>query len=266
MIGLYNVSAGYGKAEVIHDMTFEIKENGVYVILGKNGAGKTTTLRVIAGILPVIKGRVIRKGSVGYLSHSFALPNEMTVREALNFFSKVLGGDPDRVIEEFKLSELLDKKIADLSQGQKKRVAIAKLFLKDHEVYLFDEPTENLDPVIASEIRSMITSLSKHKTVIYTSHNLYEARDIGNYVILIDNGRLALYKPISEIKTKEYVVGIRASEDLSKVLDGHYQGEYFIVTLNDPSEVNNIVLELTKRNVKIFEIKEMKNPLEDLLK
>jgi len=265
MIGLYDVSAGYNGIEVLHNVSFEIKENGIYVLLGKNGSGKTTTLRVIAGILPIFKGKIKREGTIGYLSHSLALPPEMTVRESLKFFSEILGGDPNNVIDKFQLQEILDKRISDLSQGQKKRLSIAKVFVKNYDIYLFDEPTGNLDPVLASEIRKMIVSLSKNKIIIYTSHNLYEAREIGNYVMVISNGRLMLFKPMHEISLKEYFIGIRASEDLSKILNGEYQGDYFVVKVNDPSEVNSIIQKLVERNIKILEIKEMKNPLEDLL-
>ncbi|BDC18271.1 ABC transporter ATP-binding protein [Acidianus sp. HS-5] len=266
MLGLYDVSSGYGKKVVLQDVSFEIKENGVYIVLGRNGAGKTTLLRTIAGILKPMKGKIMKEGSFAYLSHSLALPNEMRVKEALEFFSSILGGDVNNVIEKFDLKGLLDKRIADLSQGQKKRVSIAKIFLKNYDIYLFDEPTENLDPITASKIREEIVSLSKSKIVIYTSHNLYEARDIGKYVIVIDEGKLKFFKPISEIRLKEYKIGIRASQDLSRILNGEYQGEYFVITVDDPSKVNQIVQELISKNIQIYEIKEMKNPLEDLLK
>ncbi|MEJ2772140.1 MULTISPECIES: ABC transporter ATP-binding protein [unclassified Stygiolobus] len=266
MLGLYEVSAGYGKTEVLHDVSFEIKENGIYVLLGRNGAGKTTTLRVIAGILPPFKGKIKKEGNIGYLSHSFALPQEMSVKESLEFFSQIIGGDPNNVIGRFHLEDILDKRISSLSQGQKKKLSLAKVFLKDYDIYLLDEPTENLDPILASEIRKLIVSLSKSKIIIYTSHNLYEAREIGNYVIVIDKGRISLFKPINEIKLREYTIGIRASGDLSKILKGEYQGDYFVINLNDPSVVNSIIQELMRRNINIYEIKEMRNPLEDLLR
>jgi hypothetical protein len=66
-----------------------------------------------------------------------------------------------------------------------------------------------------------------------------------------------LFKPINEIKLREYTIGIRASEDLSKILKGEYQGDYFVINLNDPSEVNSIIQELMRRNINIYEIKEM---------
>lgn len=265
MIYLKNVYAGYGKTEVLHGITLNITEPGVYVLLGKNGAGKTTTLRVIAGVLKPFRGERKVEGKIAYLTHTSALPEEMTVKEALHFFSKLIGGDVKKVVEEFKLYDLLNKKILDLSEGQKKRISLAKIFMRDADIYLLDEPTTNLDPIFADYLRQKIISLSSKKIVIYTSHNLYEARDIGNYVILIDQGYVKKFLPISEIKVKEHLIGIRASADLSKLFQGYYQGEYYVIKVKDPSEINDILRRLMEKGITIYEIKEMRNPLEDLL-
>ena len=87
-------------------------------------------------------------------------------------------------IELLDLGELKDKRFSDLSQGQKKRAAIAKVFLKERDLYLLDEPTANLDPVASKELRDIIRKLSKDKIILYSSHNLYEATDIGTYLVL----------------------------------------------------------------------------------
>src|SRR5712692_6048105 len=139
---LSKVSASYGRSEVLHEITFQALEPSIYVVLGPNGAGKPTLFRTIAGILQPRSGQVIFDGknmaedadlrkSINYLSHFNALPEEMTVYEALQFYQKIEGGDIERVIDELDLSELRRKKIADLSQGQRKRVSIAKVFLRE---------------------------------------------------------------------------------------------------------------------------------------
>ncbi|WP_253823041.1 ABC transporter ATP-binding protein [Acidianus sp. RZ1] len=227
MIALKDVYAGYNKNNVVlKGVSFEMDKPSIYILLGKNGAGKTTTLRVIAGILPPIKGEIIRKGSIGYLSHSLALPQDMRVKKALLFIARLIKSSPEtveKVIDMLKLRDLENKRVVDLSQGQKKKVSLAKLFLKDFDIYLVDEPTANLDPPTASEIREMIVKLSKDKIVIYMTHNLYEAKDIGNYVILLDNGKVSVFSEVGKLKAEKYVVGIKASADLSKLLDGYYR-------------------------------------------
>ncbi|BBG23947.1 Trehalose/maltose import ATP-binding protein MalK [Sulfuracidifex tepidarius] len=190
----------------------------------------------------------------------------MTVREALSFFKEMIGGDQDKVIQDLELQPLLDKKISQLSQGQKKRVSIAKSMMLDYNVILMDEPTENLDPEVASKLRQRITQLSKDKVILYTSHNLYEARELGRFVIVLNEGKISTFLPISELRTSDYEIGIRASEDISGIVDCTKRGDYFVIKLKDPEEVNPIIQKIMNKNIKIYEIKEMSNPLEDLLR
>lgn len=129
---LKGVSSGYEGKTIIHDISFTAKESSIYVVLGPNGAGKTTLFRTIAGILEPYSGKVTLDGkdvhpkneiggSINYLSHYNALPEEMTVYDSLKFYSRIEGGDPDKAIELLELEELKDKKISSLSQGQKEK-------------------------------------------------------------------------------------------------------------------------------------------------
>ena len=84
-----------------------------------------------------------------------------------------------------------------LSAGeQKKRVSIARVFLQPRSIYLLDETTANLDPKVAKEIHGLILAFDRDKVVLYASHNLYEAREIGRYVLAIKDGKLALFDRI----------------------------------------------------------------------
>ena len=135
--------------------------------------------------------------------------------EKCGHFLGVEGGDPERAIELLDLHQLRDKKFSDLSQGQKKRAAIAKVFLKERDPYLLDEPTANLDPLASKEIRDIILKLSKDKMILYSSHNLYKATDIGTYLILIKNGSVSMLDRISNIQRKNYRVGIKTTADIT---------------------------------------------------
>ncbi|SRR5579875_15427 len=265
-IVLSGVYAGYWGVEVLSDLNLKVSKPGVYVVLGKNGAGKTTLLRTISGVLRPIRGLVKVDGKLSFASHTHALPQDLKVSEALEFFRDLIGGDVEDVVKLFGLNDLLQKRISTLSMGQKRRVSLAKSFLINTDIYLLDEPTDNLDPNWASNVRKIVFNLSREKIILYTTHNLYEAKDLASNVILLDKGRIKLSTPVDKLNTGRYDIGIKASGDLSKILVGEYRGEYFVLSISDPSEVNRIIQRVTSQGIQIYEVREMGNPLEDLLR
>ncbi len=275
VLTLDNVSSGYNRNTIIHNISFTAKESSIYVVLGPNGAGKTTLFRTISGILEPYSGKVTldgsgisdkgNKGKINYLSHYNALPEEMTVYEALEFYAGMEGGDPEKVIKLLNLDDLRGKRISGLSQGQKKRVSIGKVFLKDRELYLLDEPTANLDPIASKEIRDTVLRLSKNKLVFYSSHNLYEASDIGTNIILIKEGKLAMFDKISNIKPRNYRVGIRASKDITKIVDAKKDSSgYYVLTVPSPEEAGLALKKIIGEGILVTEMRELDNPLQEL--
>ena len=128
-----------------------------------------------------------------------------------------------------------------------------------------DEPTSNLDPSVSKEIRDILLELSRNKLVLYSSHNLYEARDVGSYLILIKNGTFAYFGKISDIKTSRYRVGIRASVDISKYVDAKLgEGGYYILDTASPTEAGMILKKLVEKGVLVTEMKQLDNPLQEL--
>jgi ABC-2 type transport system ATP-binding protein len=264
---LRDLSAGYGLEEIIHKINLKLTEPSIYVVLGPNGAGKTTLFRAICGILKPFSGQVKLDEFdlfTSYLSHLNALPEEMTVHDALKYYANIEGGDVEHVIDILNLEDLRNKKFTSLSQGQKKRVSVGKIFLRERDLYLLDEPTSNVDPRISKEIRQILTTLSKDKFVLYSSHNLYEAREIGTYLIVIKNGALAYFDRIENVKTRQYRVGFKALNDISKMLpNSKLESGYFVVTVQSPEEVAEIVNKLVREGAKLIELRELDNPLQE---
>jgi len=272
---LQEISAGYGKEEVLHKISLKLTEPSIYVVLGPNGAGKTTLFRTLCGILKPFSGQAKfddldlfkskeARRRIAYLSHLNALPEEMTVCNTLKYYADIEGGDVEHVLELLSLSDLRDKKFSSLSQGQKKRVSVGKIFLRERDLYLLDEPTSNVDPKISKEIRELLMELSKNKFVLYSSHNLYEAREIGTYLIVIKNGELKFFDKIENVKTKRYRIGIKTLNDISRLLpESVFENGYHIVTVDSPREVAKIVNSIVSQGAEIVELRELDNPLQE---
>ncbi|MGI0131400.1 MAG: heme ABC exporter ATP-binding protein CcmA [Thermoplasmata archaeon] len=272
-----NLSSGYLGTKVLDGVSFEVTEPAIYVVLGPNGAGKTTLFRTLAGILTPYEGSVTidgepieqqsTRGRLHFLSTNDGIPDGLSVVEALRYYARALEAsdqDVERVLGLLEISDLRDRFFSSLSTGQKKRVSIARIFLRDREIYLLDEPTANLDPKVASEIRDLILGLSRNKIVLYSSHNLYEARDIGRFVLAIKQGKVAFFGDIHEMKTTKYVVGVRAVGPVDALASVPKQGDYFVYELSGPEQVSTLIRDLESRGVRIREVKEMGNPLEEL--
>jgi ABC-2 type transport system ATP-binding protein len=276
-IEVRDLSSGYHGTRVLQDVSFVIEEPAIYVVLGPNGAGKTTLFRTLAGILRPYAGSISIDGidiahrdaraRIQYLSHIDGIPDGLRVEDALRFYAAVEGADAasvEQVIARLGIQELRDRYLSGLSQGQKKRVSIARVFLQERGIYLLDEPTSNLDPKLAREIRDLVLALSKDDLVLYSSHNLFEAREIGKYVLAIKNGRVGYFGLLGELRSVRYVIGIRAEGALGPLAGWPTQGDYRVKELSGPDEVPELVASLSANGVRIREVKEMGNPLEDL--
>ena len=272
-----SVTTGYLGSKILHNVSFNIDSPSVYVVLGPNGAGKTTLFRTLAGILRPYQGEVYIRGEpidrqasrnhLHYLSHLDGVPDDLRVREALEFYARVMGAnasDIERVMDMLELRDIASRFLGQLSAGQRKRVSIGRVFLRERAIYLLDEPTSNLDPKVAREIRNLILDLSKDKIVLYSSHNLFEAHEIGRYVLAIKDGQLATFDRIENIKGSRFVVGIRVLEPSAMLADWNREGDYYLRELSGPEEVPVLIRDLESHGVKIREIREMGNPLEDL--
>lgn len=276
-IELKGVSSGYRGKRILEDISFVMEEPAIYVILGPNGAGKTTLFRTLAGILEPMTGvveidgvrndRSEARARLQYLSHIDGIPDGLRVEEALRFYATVEGvsaPEVENVIRLLGIGELRRRFFSELSQGQKKRVSIARVFLQERSIYLLDEPTSNLDPKLAREIRDLVLSLSRDDLVLYSSHNLFEAKEIGKYVLALRDGRIGYFGLLSELRPAKYIIGIRAEGAETAFPSSARKGEYYLEELSGPEEVPKLVEELMAKGVRIREVKEMENPLEDL--
>lgn len=203
-----NLTKIYGNQRAVDDITFQARPGEVLGFLGPNGAGKSTTMKIITGFLPQTGGKATVCGHdvekepmevkkrVGYLPESNPLYYDMYVKEYLEFVSRIhkMGNaSKTRIGEMIELTGLTPesrKKIGQLSKGYKQRVGLAQAMLHNPEVLILDEPTAGLDPNQLIEVRALIKSLGKEKTVILSTHIMQEVEAICDRVIIISKGKL----------------------------------------------------------------------------
>lgn len=151
-----------GEAVVLRGVTFTLAAGEALILRGPNGAGKTTLLRTLAGLTPPVAGRITGAAdAVAYGAHADGLKAQLTVAENLAFWAAAFGTGPAaiaRAAQAFDLQTLLPRRAADLSAGQKRRAALARMTLTDRPVWLLDEPTVSLDAANVALFADAVTA------------------------------------------------------------------------------------------------------------
>ena len=206
-ISISSLSKKYGTQTVLNNIDLQIGEGEVVGFLGPNGAGKTTCMKIITGSLAYDGGTVkvcglevkdnelAVKSLIGYLPEQNPLYPEMYIKEYLLFVAgiyKIDNADAqvEALIEQVGLMPERHKKIAQLSKGYKQRVGLAQALMHNPQVLVLDEPTTGLDPNQLEEIRNLIRTIGKDKTVLLSTHIMQEIKAICNRVIIINKGNI----------------------------------------------------------------------------
>ena len=217
MIQANNLTKRYGGQTAVSNLTFSCQPGEIVGLLGPNGAGKTTTMRLLTGYLPPSAGEAFIAGHhtvndslqarqhLGYLPETVPLYPEMTVEGYLHFVGQVRRLDDvwDRVDEVLEAVGLLDRAesfIGKLSKGMRQRVGLAQALLHNPDVLILDEPTIGLDPAQIVDIRQLIATVGRQRTVLLSTHLLAEVEQVCSRVILLMNGRIQADLPMSQIK------------------------------------------------------------------
>jgi ABC-2 type transport system ATP-binding protein/sodium transport system ATP-binding protein len=211
-----------GEVEALKGISFEVRAGEVYGLLGPNGAGKTTTLRIILGLLRPTSGQAslaghratdspeLVKHSIGLVSTTAGLYQHLSVREMLLFFADLYDVPPEtaraelgRLAEILGLTELLDRRCATLSTGQKQRVNLARALIHRPPVLLLDEPTLGLDVLGSQVVAEFVEHLrAEGKAVILTTHRLDEAERLCDRFGLLHKGQLVLAGTLAELQAQ----------------------------------------------------------------
>ncbi|MDP4595861.1 MAG: gliding motility-associated ABC transporter ATP-binding subunit GldA [Crocinitomicaceae bacterium] len=206
-IEVKNLFKYYGEQAAVRDVSFSVKKGEIVAFLGPNGAGKSTTMKIMTGFMPASEGEVYICGKkvdidkldtrqiIGYLPENNPLYTDMYVREYLEFVGRIykiknLKARVSEMIHAVGLDVEQHKKIGALSKGYRQRVGLAQAIIHDPEVLILDEPTTGLDPNQLVEIRELIRSIGKEKTVLLSTHIMQEVEAICDRVIIISKGQI----------------------------------------------------------------------------
>jgi ABC-2 type transport system ATP-binding protein len=215
------VSKQYGAQLAVNQVSFEVHTGEIVGFIGPNGAGKSTTMKMITGTLspdkgsiwinglPVLEHQREIRGMIGYLPENNPLYPDMYIREYLQYVAGLysLKGKAAReristVIEMTALTREISKKIGNLSKGYRQRVGLAQALIHDPGILVLDEPTSGLDPNQLVEIRSLVSSIGKEKTVLLSTHILQEVEAICDRVLIINNGKIVADEDAQRLKEK----------------------------------------------------------------
>lgn len=220
MIEVQNLTKYYGDFRAVNNLSININKGEILGLLGPNGAGKTTTLRMLTGYFKPSSGSITIKGHpmpddaikikalMGYLPESAPLYHNMLVYDYLDYVAKIKGiEDKEKRYDRFLqladlcgLSSIMAKPIANLSKGLKQRVGLAHAMMTDPEILILDEPTSGLDPNQIAEIRDIIRTIGKEKTIIFSTHILSEAEATCDRIAIINKGQVVADDSTTNLK------------------------------------------------------------------
>ena len=199
----------FGSNRAVDNLGLSINAGTTTALLGGNGAGKTTTLSMLLGLLIPTSGKIEIFGHnfvadrypalsrMNFSSPYVDLPQRLTVRENLTVYGKLYGlkdvtSAIMEMVETFRLSEFIDRRLKRLSAGQKTRVSLAKALINKPDLLLLDEPTASLDPETVSWIRSFLKQYQQERgaTILLASHDMREVEQLCDNVLLLKKGKL----------------------------------------------------------------------------
>jgi branched-chain amino acid transport system ATP-binding protein len=232
MLSIKNLKAGYGKVEVLHGINIDVPKSQIITLIGSNGAGKTTTMRAITGMIKPTSGEITlgSENITGVDSHRVArlglahspegrrVFSTMSVTDnlLLGAFPRLTGSRPkgdvkndlEKAMELFpRLKERRNQLAGTLSGGEQQMLAMARAVMLNPEVFLLDEPSMGLAPILVDEVFKIIQRLkSEGVTMLLVEQFAAAALNVADYGYVLENGHIKVHGPAEQLKNDPAVI------------------------------------------------------------
>lgn len=217
IVRIENLSHRYSVQWAVRDINLEIRQHGIYGLLGSNGAGKSTIMNIMCGVLKQTEGDIYIKGintridpveakcHIGFLPQQPPLHPDLTVEEYLDYSARLryiphkeIPAAITEVMEKCGISHFRKRLIRNLSGGYQQRVGIAQAIIHNPDFIILDEPTNGLDPNQIVEIRNLIKQIAQERTVILSTHILPEVQATCEYIYMVEKGKMVFSGTVDE--------------------------------------------------------------------
>lgn len=214
MITISNVIKKYSKLEVLKGIDSKISKGKITAIVGPNGSGKTTLIKIILGLVKPDYGSILinnekindnyqYRNNLGYMPQIASFPENLTCLEVLSMIKDLRNRKDkpeEKLIREFELNSELTKPIRTLSGGNKQKLSAVISLMFNPDIFIFDEPTAGLDPVISNRLKKIIFSeRERSKTILLTSHIMSEIEELADEIIFLLDGKVYYQGPIAKL-------------------------------------------------------------------
>lgn len=298
MLQIKNLNKLFGKFKVVDNLNLEISKGSIFGFVGPNGAGKTTTMKIMVGLLSATSGEIyidginitenisILKDKIGYMPDFFGVYDNIKVNEYMDFYAGtyyIPYSERKEIIDNLlEIVDLTHKKNAyvdSLSRGMKQRLCLARSLIHDPDILILDEPASGLDPRARLEMKEILKQLkSLNKTIIISSHILYELSEMCTEIGIINNGKIVEKGSISEImnhlsngrnicvkpieKIDKLITILKENPNIKNIIQN--TDEITFSFDGDDKLLSLIINDIVKNDIPIVSFKEKESSLEDI--
>ncbi|MEB3861600.1 MAG: ABC transporter ATP-binding protein [Desulfurococcales archaeon] len=295
VVSVDGVTKRYGRVVALDKVSFSVRHGSIHALLGHNGAGKTTAIRLVAGLLKPSKGSVSVFGGdpyreprvkawLGYAGEYGGLYGSLSVMDNLWRFCTLKIGDAhactgeiEWISGELHLHDILDRKVAELSAGNRQRVALARAFIGSPKLVLLDEPLNRLDPVWRRRIKGFLRryATKRRASILFSSHILSDVEEIADEVTILMRGRVVYNGSLKELFHSAGSVRVKIGGDRDvlrtitqefgdNISNIHENNEYLVLNFASIDEAYNFLEYIARNRIRIELLEMKRTTLEDI--